>query len=62
MPFVGNRLLPEALSKIVEKSDSSRQGRDTKRINPPKESVMALRSFFGLSAIQTRENWQHCRE
>ena len=29
---------------------ASRQGRDTKRINPPKESVMALRSFFGLSA------------
>ena len=29
---------------------ASRQGRDTKRINPPKESVMALRPFFGLSA------------
>ena len=28
MPLVGNRLLPEALSKIVEKSDSPRQGRD----------------------------------
>lgn len=28
MPLVGNRLLPEAISKIVEKSDSSRQGRD----------------------------------
>ena len=29
---------------------ASRQGRDTKRINPPKECVMALRSFFALSA------------
>ena len=28
MPLVGNRLLPEALSEIVRKSDSSRQGRD----------------------------------
>lgn len=28
MPLVDNRLLPEAISKIVEKSDSSRQGRD----------------------------------
>ncbi len=39
---------------------TSRQGRDTKRINPPKESVMALRSLVGLSAIQTRCSWQCC--
>jgi len=34
----------------MKNSNSSRQGRDTKRINPPKECVMVLRPFFGLSA------------
>ena len=29
---------------------ASRQGRDTKRVNPPKECVVAPRPFFGLSA------------